>query len=670
MKKTLLTLILICTLIFVSAFQDVDPNLDEAYLIEGDTTVEQETTDSETYVDEGTSDGLSDTGYQDDSNTDLYTEETAEEIIEEVTEEPTEEPVQTWQGIDESQAALLQNLYNAMTLTGQAYSGWFQDCNPCAWNGVTCENGIVTGLSFTDAAYFTTFPEEVLAFSELKKLEMKNILMQGPLPENLFTALPRLEELILEGNLFTGKIPALPEGFAVWPMVRTIHICDNLLNDEVKNMLTWPQYADAMMFTLDPQQYPDLDLQPGLDGELPADWNRLTSLADIDLSGNTLSGNIPDNWMELPLTQLSMADCGSLTASDALYQSLSAKGLNLEGITYTAPEVPTETPEPPVIPTEEPIYVEPTAEPIYVEPTTEPIYVEPTATAEPIYIVPTDEPIYIEPTATDEPIYVEPTETAEPIYIVVTATPEPTKKAASKPQKPTVVYVVVTATPQPQRWYTATPYPVFSWNVPQPGQQQRPPQGQPGYQIQPMPQYINPTATPYNVGYLVYPTATPVYSNTYSQPQSPTATPVPTEDPGAQMGFTYVLEEMTENVIPMTWRYTGLTEYAIYFYDLNGSLYPAYAMDWTKAADLCTSSACSYSVESIPEDLLNGGGFSLQLNAKDSAGNVYRSDFVTMQVSVPEPTPTPTPEPEAQRGFFSGFFHWLFGPILRLFGLD
>ena len=41
-----------------------------------------------------------------------------------------------------------------------------------------------------------------------------------------------------------------------------------------------------------------------------------------------------------------------------------------------------------------------------------------------------------------------------------------------------------------------------------------------------------------------------------------------------------------------------------------------------------------------------------------------------MQVSVPEPTPTPTPEPEAERGFFSGFFHWLFGPILRLFGLD
>ena len=39
MKKTLLTLILICTLIFVSAFQDVDPNLDETFLGEGDTPV-------------------------------------------------------------------------------------------------------------------------------------------------------------------------------------------------------------------------------------------------------------------------------------------------------------------------------------------------------------------------------------------------------------------------------------------------------------------------------------------------------------------------------------------------------------------------------------------------------------------------------------------------------
>ena len=611
MKKTLLTLILICSLIFVSAFQEADPNLDETFLNEGDTTVEQETTDSETYVDEGTSDGLSDTEYQDDSNVDLYTEE--------VTEEPTEEPVQTWQGIDESQAALLQNLYNAMTNTGQAYSGWFQDYNPCAWDGVTCENGVVTGLRFEGLSYFTTFPEEILAFSELKTLEMKNILMQGPLPENLFTALPKLEELILEGNLFTGEIPELPEAFAAYPMLKTIHISDNLLDDDVKNMLTWQEYADAMLFTLDPQQYPDLDLQPGLDGELPADWNRLPVLENIDLAGNTLSGNIPDNWAELPLTELSMADCGSLTASDALYQNLSAKGLNLDGITYTAPEVPTETPTP---------------EPVYVEPTSEPLYIEPTATA-------------------------------EPIYVVVTATAEPTKKPA-KPQQPTVVYVVVTATPEPQRWYTATPYPVYSWNVPQPGQQQRPPQGQPGYQIQPVQQYTYPTATPYNSGYLVYPTAT----SSYSAPQFATATPVPTEDPGAQMGFTYVLEEMTENVIPMTWRYTGMTEYAIYFYDINGNLYPAYAMNWTKAADLCTSSECTFSVESIPEDLLNGGGFSLQLNAKDSAGNVYRSDFVTMQVSAPEPTPTPTPEPEAQRGFFSGFFHWLFGPILRLFGLD
>ena len=636
MKKTLLTLILICTLIFVSAFQDVDPNLDENFLGEGDPSVEQEITDPETYVDDGTSDVPSDTEYQSDPN--------VEPTVEEPTEEPTEEPASPWQGIDESQVTLLQNLYCAMTATGQTYSHWFQDYNPCAWDGVTCENGIVTGLRFEGLSYFTTFPDAILAFSELKTLEMKNILMQGPLPENLFTALPKLEELILEGNLFTGEIPALPEAFEYWPMVRTIHISDNLLDDDVKTMLTWAEYADALMFTLDPLQYPDIDLQPGLDGELPADWNRLPVLADIDLAGNTLSGNIPDNWAELPLTELNMADCGSLTASDALYQSLSAKGLNLEGITYNQPaapisEVPTETSTP------EPVYVEPTSEPIYVEPTSEPIYVE--------------------PTATDEPIYVEPTATAEPIYIVVTATPDPAKQPA-KPQKPTVVYVVVTATPEPQRWYTATPYPVYSWNVPQPGQQQRPPQGQPGYQIQPVQQYTYPTATPYNSGYLVYPTAT----SSYSAPQFATATPVPTEDPGKQMGFTYVLEEMTENVIPMTWRYTGMTEYAIYFYDINGGLYPAYAMNWTKSADLCTSSECTFSVESIPEDLLNGGGFSLQLNAKDSAGNVYRSDFVTMQVSVPEPTPTPTPEPEVQRSFLGGFFHWLFGPILRLFGLD
>ncbi len=623
MKKTLLTILLICSLLFVSAFQEADLTGEDGFIEDADLI-----SDQDYYYDGEPSDSNSDPDSEiqtDQTDSGSYTpaDLPAVEPTLEPTPEPTAEPVQTWQGIDAYQVSLLQNLYNAMTYTGQVYSGWFQDYNPCSWNGVTCEDGIVTGLRFENLGYFTTFPEEILSFSELKTLEMKKILMKGPLPENLFKDLPKLEELILEGNLLTGPIPELPEAFAAYPMMKTIHIADNLLDDDSRTMLTWAEYADAAAFTLDPLEYPDLDLEPGLDGELPKDWNRLPLLADIDLSGNTLSGDIPENWAELPLTELNLEDGGILSASGSLYQNLASRGLNLAGVINNTPvEQPTEIPT--EVPTEIPAEI-------------------PTD-------VPAEVPVYVE-------TIVPPT--AEPAKPTAVPTAVPTKK----PAKPSVIYVVVTATPEPQRWYTATPYPVYSWNVPQPGQ--RPPQG---YPSQPQQGYVYPTATPYNGGYLVYPTATPVYANSYNEPRIATATAAPTEDPGQQMGFTYVLEEMTESAIPMTWRYTGMTEYAIYYYDMAGSLYPSYAMNWTKAADICTSSECNYSVTMIPDDLLNGGSFSLQLNAKDSAGNVYRSDFVTMQVSAPEPTPTPTPEPEVQRSFLSGFFHWLFGPIIRLFG--
>ncbi len=636
MKKTLLTIILICSLLFVSAFQEADLSGEDGFMDETDLIYEQDYS-----YDDGAADINS------DFDSEIPTDSGYYEPTDIPTPEPTAEPVQTWQGIDEYQVSLLQNLYNAMTSNGQNYSGWFRDYNPCAWNGVTCENGVVTGLRFENLAYFTTFPEEILAFSELKTLTMKNILTKGPLPEDLFKNLPKLEELILEGNLLTGTIPELPEAFAVYPMLKTIHIAGNLLDDDSRTMLTWAEYADAAAFTLDPLEYPDLDLEPGLDGGLPKDWNRLPLLTDIDLSGNMLSGDIPENWAELPLTELNLEDGGTLTASGSLYQNLASRGLNLAGVINNTPvELPTETPTevpteiPPEIPTEVPTEI----------PTEVPTEIPTEIPTE----VPTEAPVYVE-------TIVPPT--AEPAQPTAAPTAVPTAVPTGKPSKPSVIYVVVTATPVPQRWYTATPYPVYSWNVPQPGQNQ-PPQPQP-YQGQPQQGYVYPTATPYNGGYLVYPTATPY---NYSEPRFATATAVPTEDLGKQMGFTYVLEEMTESVIPMTWRYTGLTEYAIYFYDLAGSLYPSYAMNWTKAADICTSSECNYSITMIPDDLLNGGGFSLQLNAKDSAGNVYRSDFVTMQVSAPEPTPTPTPEPEVQRSFLSGFFHWLFGPIIRLFG--
>ena len=609
----------------------------------------------------------------------------AQSELQPAAETPIEEPVQTvqeaveetvsepqWQGIDADELEHLSALYNTMTYTGKALSGWFNGENyaPCTWAGVACEGTRVSKLTFENAGYFTTFPEAILAFADLKELHMVDTLMRGVLPESLFEDLPKLEVLEISGNFLTGEIPQLPENFAAYPMLREITLSDNLKDDQRKSQLlsSW-EYADVAYYEPETWMYRDMDQEPGLDGSIPEDWNRLPLLEKVDLSGNSLSGSVPDTFMAIPLTEMDLSDNGeALQASAELYQYLAARGLNLDGIAQPYVE-----PEPTEEPTEEPI-IEPTEEP-FIEPTEAPTE-EPWQPEPPVEqpTEPSQDANRRQPFVPDQPEPpAQPTEQPlPPVQPTAVPTQEPPKPAEPtqrppRPSNPTrqpqpqPIIIVVTATPAPQ-WYTATPqyYPY----QPYPNNQQYP-------DYQQYPQYQQyPTATPYNnyaVPGWVYPTATVSYSYpVYGQPTQPAQPVSPTQDPASMLGFTYVLEEMTGNAIPMTWRYTGMQQYSINYLDAQGNLYPAFAMEWKPASELCNASVCNATVENIPEELLRGGTFSLQLRVQDASGRTYISDPIQMQVSMPEPIPEPTPEPPAS--LWQGFFEWLFGPIIRLFG--
>ena len=606
-----------------------------------------------------------------------------EEGVAEPTAVPTEEPQQpTWEGIDEDQLYALMSLYNQMTNTGKIYSGWFYegDYAPCGWNGVSCENGRVISLSFGNAGFFTTFPESILSFRDLKELHLVDTLVRGPLPETLFADLPKLEKLELTGNYFTGEIPALPEAFEVYPVLAEITISDNLEDDRKTQLLYRPEYADIVGLSLDPYAYPETDLNPGLDGNLPEDWNRLPMLSKIDLSGNTLTGSVPDYFAQLPLSALDLDNNGDgLSISTALYNYLLSLGnpdISMDGIVVPqaeepAPvEEPTATPEA-VLPLDEPqqpqqdgyeqpqeqlrgVPVQPDQQMFMPVPTEIPTEVP---TEVPVVIVPTEVPTQVPPT--EVPTQVPPTE----VPVIPTAVP------TQVPPTPQTIIIVVTATPVPQ-YYTATPQPYYYSNQ-QPYQPYYYPTATP-YTYQ-QPYYVYPTATPYtyyNPNW-VYPTATSAYTYTYPQyvqNQSPTQVPTlaPTQDQAALLGFTYKLEAMSENNIPMTWRYTGMTDYSINYLDANGNIYPGFAMEWTAASELCNASACNASV-SVPDELLSQGKFSLQLRTRDAAGRTYVSEPVEMEVASAQTAPTPTPEPEQPKSFLAGFFEWLFGPLIRLF---
>ncbi len=619
-------------------------------------------------------------GVEQDSSPVVYTEPTAEPVmIEEPTAEPTAEPQQpVWEGLTENQVWLLSSLYNEMTQTGKVYSGWFwaENYAPCTWTGITCdENGNVTGLSFEKAGFFTIFPETILNFRELKELRMVDTLVRGPLPETLFGDLPKLEKLELSGNFFTGSIPELPENFEVYPVLEKITISDNREDERKSQLLFQPEYADLVNVYLDPYTYPEIDLTPGLDGNIPEDWNRLPLLSEIDLSGNYLTGEVPPAFVQLPLRSLDLRENGTedgfLMISQDLYNYLSSLGnseIILEGLMLPVISEPE--------PTEEPVQTNEFPDPAEVnqEPQNRSVSVpaqdllnqegqpepkqEEQPSQEPAAIVPTEIPTLVPPTEvpTEIPTQVPPT------AVPVITTDVPTQV----PPTPQTIYVVVTATPVPQ-YYTATPAYYYPMQQPYYYPTATPYTYQ--YQYQ-QPYYTYPTATPYtyyNPNW-VYPTATSAYPYPQYVQVQPTQVPtmLPTQDQAALLGFTYKLEAMSDNNIPMTWRYTGMTDYSINYLDASGNIYPGFAMEWTPAAEVCNASACNATV-SVPNELLQQGKFALQLRTRDAVGKVYVSDAVEMEVSSAQTAPTPEPEPEQPKSFFAGFFEWLFGPLIRLF---
>ena len=685
-----------------------------------------------------------------------------------------------WEGINEDQAAVLEHMYNEeMTPLGQANSGWFAegDNAPCTWDGITCENGNITGLSFVNGAYFVSFPESVLELSELKELRMINLLLRGPLPEDLFVRLPNLQKLDLEGNLLTWEIPSFPYSLGYHPLQKLI-INDNKMDDRKWQLLTLPEYAGLENYTVDAGTFPNIDLEPGLDGEIPGDLGSFSSLSVLDLSGNTFYGTVPNALGNLPLYSLDLRDnAEDLDVTPELFQvwfTQENPGLIMEGLTLAgagggeeneasgdeaqlqewidliqgqqdgqADQQPMSEEEAQIrewfrilkeqqggqgseqttteeeamiqewlallqnqqqVPEESSEYQDLMNAFAQLQQMNQPV--QPTAIPEPVQnpygdsgktiptAIPTEDP-YQDPSilpygfagvitdfmntpgAYEEPqpqVPEDPTPvpTRQPYYY-------PTQQPYYYPtQQPYYAPTQQPYYPQPQPYYYPTQQPYY-YPTQQPYYY---PTQQPYYYPTEQPYYY-PTTDPYaNSQYLIYPTATPysyynpnwVYptaTSAYPYPQyvqlQPTAVPTqePTQDQASLLGFTYKLEAMSENNVPMTWRYTGMTEYSINYLDASGNLYPGFAMEWTPASELCNASVCNASV-SIPDELLSQGKFSLQLRTRDAAGKTYVSDAVEMEVSAAQPAPTP--EPEQPKSIFIGFLEWLFGPLIRLFG--
>ena len=86
-------------------------------------------------------------------------------------------------------------------------TGWGQDCEPCNWFGVTCnDSNRVETLVLLNNNLTGSLPSEINQLTEMKNLFMDQNALNGVLPAELGD-LTNLEALSLHNNQISGSIP-------------------------------------------------------------------------------------------------------------------------------------------------------------------------------------------------------------------------------------------------------------------------------------------------------------------------------------------------------------------------------------------------------------------------------------------------------------------------------
>lgn len=213
-------------------------------------------------------------------------------------------------------------------------SNWTTSISHCCWYGIVCNSttGLVEELQLVSNKLSGQLPSSVFRLSSLKILMLKQNGLSGNLDNILVPNVTELHQLGLSSNSFEGQIPW--NTLSTYRSLRKIQLSDNmqlggkigetlakLKNLEVLSLghtsvrgqvpkaiksLKRLWFLDLEMLRLEGnisflEQLPSLSFvhlrSNKLVGELPAHLGtRLTHLEELHLSGNSLSGKLPDSF--------------------------------------------------------------------------------------------------------------------------------------------------------------------------------------------------------------------------------------------------------------------------------------------------------------------------------------------------------------------------------------
>ncbi|XP_051131552.1 probable LRR receptor-like serine/threonine-protein kinase At4g31250 [Andrographis paniculata] len=170
-----------------------------------------------------------------------------------------------------------------------ALSNWHPGTPPCNgdaenWVGLLCEQGTVWGLRLENMGLEGTIDVDTLTkMPKLRVLSLVNNNFNGPLPE--VKKLHSLKAVFLSNNKFSGEIP--PDFFAGMLALKKVHLANNQLSGEIPvSLSTLPRLMEV---TLQNNEFTGL-IPPFPPGRIKT----------IDLSNNKLQGEVPRGLSQLP----------------------------------------------------------------------------------------------------------------------------------------------------------------------------------------------------------------------------------------------------------------------------------------------------------------------------------------------------------------------------------
>ncbi|KAF7148713.1 hypothetical protein RHSIM_Rhsim03G0182600 [Rhododendron simsii] len=130
----------------------------------------------------------------------------------------------------------------------------------------------------------------------LWELDLSDNLISGPLPQNISGMVPRLETLVLAGNLISGLIP-----YSLWeiPALRVLDLSKNKLFGNLPRYKGWGALSALRVMRLSSNK---------LSGILPSSIGNFTSLEWLHLNNNSFYGELPSTLKNC--TSLMVLDLG------------------------------------------------------------------------------------------------------------------------------------------------------------------------------------------------------------------------------------------------------------------------------------------------------------------------------------------------------------------------